>query len=208
MISELFASPLAPSWGAEEEGTGVSLGLLDLSQQTGSAKTYGGRILRNTSEIFSFGILRLVGQAGGEQDDRSTFAPHESRLVRRKSVFCKCVLGRVYTEHERLQAVLGEATAPLQSQGTFGFSAMVGYLQHLCNAGLPMVMLQCQGTRSIPAPPGFPAELRSNSWEAPTLVHAWGTPARASPTAIPLVTQSLTHPQQPTPVCSPINHGL
>lgn len=159
--------------------------ILDLSQQTGSAKTYGGRILQNTSEIFSLGILSLVGQArlaGGEQIDRSTFAPHEGRLVRRKSVFCKCVLGGVYTEHQRLHAVLGAPTAPLQSQGTFGVPTMVGYPPHsamlgcpwwCCNARVPTASLHHQGSQmSSGASPGRP--------------HHWSMPGGPQPRQLPL----------------------
>lgn len=63
-----------------------------------------GWILQNTSEIFSFGILSLFGQArlaGGDRDNLSTFALREGRLARRERVFCKCLLGRVYTRCER-----------------------------------------------------------------------------------------------------------
>lgn len=92
--------------------------------------------------------------------------------------------------------------------GFWGTPAKPGHLWHLCNVRVTPAPLQCQGTHPTSAMSGCPAELRTKPWEAPPLVHAWGTPAQASPAAVPPATQSLTHPQQPPSFCSPVNHGL
>lgn len=107
-------------------------------------------MLQNTSEIFSLGILSLVGQArlaGGDRDNLSTSAPHEGRLARRKPMFCQRLLGRAHTRHEKLWAILG---------GAYATPAMSGCPRHLCSARLSVVMLQCWGTHSTSAMPGYP----------------------------------------------------
>jgi len=83
---------------------------------------------------------------------------------------------------------------------------MSEYPRHLCNAGLSMLTLLCQGTHSTSAMSGCPVELHTKPWEAPPLVHTWGSPSQASPTAIPPATGALTHSQSPL-FCSPISHG-
>lgn len=65
-------------------------------------------MLQHISWIFSLGVLSLVWPerlAGGEGDNLSTFAPCEGRCARRKPVFYKCLLSRVYTRFERLSGV-------------------------------------------------------------------------------------------------------
>lgn len=106
--------------------------------------------MQNTGEMFSFGILSLVRQArlaGGEGDDVSTFAPHEGKLARKKPVLCKCLLGRVYTGRERSRVFFGAPT--VQSQGTFGVSAMSECPQHLCNVRGPTALLQCWAAHGV-----------------------------------------------------------
>lgn len=100
MFSKLFASLLFPPWN-----WGVLEIYWSLANRIGKNR---GRMLQHTSWIFSLGVLSLVWPerlAGGEGDNLSTFASCEGRLARRKPVYCKCLLGRVYTRLERLFGV-------------------------------------------------------------------------------------------------------
>lgn len=130
MFSKLFASLLFPPW---------NWGVLEILYWTLANRLRNrigknrGRILQHTSWIFSHGVLSLVWPerlAGGEGDSLSTFAPCEGRLARRKPVFCKCLLGRVYTRLERLfgvhRAPQGRVS-PLKLHGSLsGHAGQVG----------------------------------------------------------------------------------
>lgn len=105
MFSKLFASLLFPPW---------NWGVLEILYWTLANRLRNrigknrGRMLQHASWIFSLGILNFVWPerlAGGEGDNLSTFAPREGRLAGRKPVFCKCLLGRVYTRLKRLFGV-------------------------------------------------------------------------------------------------------
>lgn len=101
MFSKLFTSLLFPPW---------NLGVLEilywtLSNRIGKNR---GRMLQHNSWIFPPGDLSLVWPerlAGGKGGNLSTFAPCEGWLARGKPVYCKCLLGRVYTRLERLFGV-------------------------------------------------------------------------------------------------------
>lgn len=173
MFSKLFASLLFPPW---------NWGVLEILYWTLANRLRNrigknrGRMLQHASWIFSLGILNFVWPerlAGGEEDNLSTFPPWEGRLAGRKPVFCKCLLGRVYTRLKRLfgvHRISQGCVLPLRLHGPLlGHAGQVGrhslcrqvVLQDRnCKAWL-LAMKNYPGRRFLlrNAPPDHPAEI-------------------------------------------------
>jgi len=64
-------------------------------------------------------------------------------------VFCKCLLGRVYTGRKRLQVAFEAPTSKAKPR----------HLWHLCNVRVPTAPLQCWAVHVDAAMPGYPQHI-------------------------------------------------